>query len=156
MDEKKRWDKKNRVEKGTGEALRSFGKCLGNSSYGQQIKKDHHETIQFINSVEEQSKFLTNHKIKDIVTNDEEDGYHIFIGDKYVDETKELTSRCIFEGSFGLAYSHQMIDDIINTIYGEDRFNKNGLSKQVLYGDTDSLFVHSSQTKLLEKKFYWH
>ena len=94
---------------------------------------------------------MKNHKIKNIITNDEEDSYHVFIGEKYIDQPLELTRRCIFEGSFILAYSHEMIDDIISVIYGDDRFNKNGITKQVLYGDTDSLFVNCDQINLLEK-----
>ena len=38
-------------------------------------------------------------------------------------ETKNLTSRSRFLGSFVLSYSRLMLDNIINAAYGEDRFN---------------------------------
>ena len=41
-----------------------------------------------------------------------------------------------------------MLDDIINCIYGKDRFRIEGIQKQVYLGDTDSIIIHSS---LLQK-----
>ena len=52
--------------------------------------------------------------IQTIITNDEDpDGYHVFIGTKKIDETKNLTSRSRFLGSFVLSYSRLMLDNII-------------------------------------------
>ena len=58
-----------------------------------------------------------------IITNDEDpDGYHVFIGNKKMDEIKNLTSRSRFLGSFVLSYSRLVLDNIINAAYGKDRF----------------------------------
>ena len=43
-----------------------------------------------------------------------------------------------------------MLDNIVNCVYGEDRFRSEGIQKQIYYGDTDSLIVHQSQLKQLE------
>jgi len=51
-------------------------------------------------------------------------------------------------GAFVLAYSRQMLDDIVNCIYGENRFRKEGIKQQIYYGDTDSIIIHVS---LLDK-----
>ena len=42
-----------------------------------------------------------------------------------------------------------MISDIVNIIYGDDRYTTEGLKKQLYYGDTDSLLVHCSQVEKL-------
>ena len=93
---------------------------------------------------------MENNELSQIIFNDDDisDAYHIFIGKKISDETKELTSRSRFLGSFVLSYSRMMLDDIINCIYGKDRFRIEGIQKQVYLGDTDSIIIHSS---LLQK-----
>ena len=69
-----------------------------------------------------------------------------------MDETKNLTSRSIFLGSFVLSYSRLMLDNIINAAYGENRFNINIIDKQIYYGDTDSILVNVDIAKKLKKK----
>ena len=87
-----------------------------------------------------------------IITNDEDpDGYHVFIGTKKMDETKNLTSRSRFLGSFVLSYSRLLLDDIINAAYGEDIFNINIIDKQIYYGYTDSILVNVDFAKKLKK-----
>ena len=44
-----------------------------------------------------------------------------------------------------------MLDDIVNCIYGEDRFNENGITKQIYIGDTDSIVIHCSLVHKLEE-----
>jgi len=142
----------NKECKGSGDGLRTFGKLLGNSAYGQTIKADHNDNIQFINNIEDQLKFLQENKMKDIITCDDDDeGYHVFIGNKYLDETVNVTSRSVFLGSFILSYSRVMINDIIDCIYGEERYMKEGISKQIYTGDTDSVVVHIDQVEKLIK-----
>ena len=41
-----------------------------------------------------------------------------------------------------------MLYDIVNCIYGENRFKKEGIKQQIYYGDTDSVIIHVS---LLDK-----
>ena len=87
-----------------------------------------------------------------IITNDEDpDGYHVFIGTKKMDETKNLTSRSRFLGFFVLPYSRLRLDNIINAAYGEDRFNINIIDKQIYYGDTDSVLVNVDIAKKFKK-----
>ena len=68
-----------------------------------------------------------------------------------MDETKNLTSRSRFLGSFVLSYSRLMLDNIINATYGEDRFIINIIDKQIYYGDTDSILVNVDIAKKLQK-----
>ena len=78
-----------------------------------------------------------------IITNDEDpEGYHVFIGTTKMDETKNLTSKSRFLGSFVLSYSRLMLDNIINAAYGEDRFNISSIDKQIYNGDADSVLVN--------------
>ena len=145
-------EKLNNIKKGSGEALRSFGKGLGNSAYGQSIKKDHDDTIQFINNINDKNKYMEENILSDIIFNEEEeeDSYHVFVGKKISDETKDLSSRSRFLGSFVLSYSRVLLDNIINCIYGEDRFNISGLKKQIYNGDTDSIIIHCSLVQKLK------
>ena len=149
---KKEGDDKNSICKGSGEALRNFGKLLGNGTYGQMIRRVFNDVIEFINNVDDQRKFLQNNDTREIIENEEDiDGYHVFIGDRKTDETKDLTSRSRFLGSFILSYSRMMLDEIINCIYGENRFKKEFIKNQVYLGDTDSIVIHSSLIEKLEK-----
>ena len=68
-----------------------------------------------------------------------------------MDETKNLTSRSRFLGSFVLSYSRLMLDNIINAAYGEDRFKINIIYKQIYYGDTDSILVNVDIAKKITK-----
>ena len=45
-----------------------------------------------------------------------------------------------------------MLDDIVNCIYEEDRFKKEGIEKQIYVGDTDSIVIHSSLIEKLKHK----
>ncbi len=145
-------DLKEEGEKQGSEAKRNFGKLMGNSAYGQTLMNIHDDNIQFINNIKDKNDFLENNDLNDIILNDEtfEESYHIFIGKKKSDETKDLTSRSRFLGAFVLSYSRLMLDNIVNCVYGEDRFRSEGIQKQIYYGDTDSLIVHQSQLKQLE------
>ena len=120
--------------------LYNFGKLLANAAFGQTLMANHDEQIEFINNVDQQYKFMDENDLDRIITNDEDpDGYHVFIGTKKMDETKNLTSRSRFLGSFVLSYSRLMLDNIINAAYGEDIFNINIIDKQIYYGDSDSI-----------------
>jgi hypothetical protein len=124
----------NKIKPKSGEALRNFGKTLGNSSYGQTIKKDQVDSIQFINGIESKNKYMDENELKEIIFNDDDlnEAYHVFIGKKIIDETKNLSTRSRFLGAFVLAYSRQMLDDIVNCIYGENRFRKEGISNKFI------------------------
>ena len=74
----------NDTKKESGEALRLFGKGLGNSAYGQTIKKDHDDTVQFINNVNDKNKYVDENILSDIIFNNDDDGYHIFVGKKNI------------------------------------------------------------------------
>jgi len=111
--------------KNPGDAIRSMGKLLANSAYGQTLMANHDEQIEFVNNIEQQYKFMDENNLDSIITNDEdEDGYHVFIGNKKMNETKNLTSRSRFLGSFVLSYSRLMLDDIINAAFGKYRFSE--------------------------------
>ena len=89
------------------------------------FEANHDEQIEFINNVDQQYKFMDENDLDRTITNDEDpDGYHVFIGTKKTDETKNLTSRSRLLGSFVLSYSRLMLDNIINAAYGADRFKK--------------------------------
>ena len=133
-----------------GDSLRSFAKLLSNGAYGQTINKDHDSNIQFINSITEKDKYLDDSILDDIIFNDDNDNdsYHVFVGKKISDENKDLTSRSRFLGSFVVSYSRLLLDDIVNCLYGDNRFKIEGVTKQIYYGDTDSIMIHCS---LLDK-----
>ena len=109
---------------------------------------NHNEQIEFINNVDQQYKFMDENDLDRTITNDEDpDGYHVFIGTKKMDETKNLTSRSRFLGSIVLSYSRLMLDNIINAAYSVDRFNNNIIDKQIYYGYTDSILVNVDNAK---------
>ena len=92
-------DLKNLECKGSGDGIRTFGKLLGNSAYGQTIMATKDDNIQFINNIEDQLKYLEENSLKDIIPcEDDDNGYHVFIGKKYLDEKTNLTSRSVFLG----------------------------------------------------------
>ena len=146
---------KNNKDK-SGDALRSFAKLLSNGVYGQTIKKDHDSNTQFLNWITEKDKYLDENILDDIIFNDDNDNdcYHVFVGKNISDENKDLTSRSRFLGSFVLSYSRLLLDDIVNCIYGDNRFKIEGLKNQIYYGDTDSIMIHCSLLdKLLKNGF---
>ena len=147
---------KEKAEKEGKPALRNFAKTAGNGTYGQMLKKEHEDIIQFVNNADSRNEFFENNKLEEIIFNDDDanDGYHVFIGKRISDETKDLTSRSRFLGSFVLSYSRLMLDNIINAIYGKDRFNESLIKNQVYLGDTDSLIAHSSHLDKLMKSGY--
>ena len=110
---------KNKGEVEKKPAIRRFAKLSGNGVFGGTLKKDHDNTVQFINSIVDKNKFIEENELDEIIINDEdiEDAYHVFIGKKKSDETKDLTTRSRFLGLFVLSYSRMMLNDIINCIY---------------------------------------
>lgn len=93
---------------------------------------------------------MEENELKNIIPcEDDDDGFHVFIGNKFVNETKHLSGRPSYLGAFVLSYSRVLLNDIINTIYGKDRYTVDGIKKQVYTGDTDSLVVHCSQIQSL-------
>ena len=63
--------------------------------------------------------------------------------------TPHLSGRPSYLGAFVLAYSRVLLNNIIDVIYGDDRYTIEGIKKQVYTGDTASLIVHSSQLQRL-------
>ena len=116
-----------------GNALYNFGKLLANAAFGQTLMGKHDEQIEFITNVDQQYNSMDENDSDRFITNDEDpDGYHVFIGNKKMDGTKNLTSRSRFLGSFVLSYSRLMLDNVINAAYGENRFNENMIKKYVM------------------------
>ena len=110
------------------------------------IRGDHQDNIQFIKSIKDQREFLEENELKNIIPcDDDDDGFHVFIGNKLINESKYLSGRPSYLGAFVISYSRVLLNDIITTIYGKDRYTINGIKKQVYTGDTDSLVVHCSQ-----------
>lgn len=72
----------------------------------------------------------------------------MIIGEKKVDESKFVTSRCSYIGSFVLAYTRSMVHEIIE-IACPNRYNAQGIDEQPFYGDTDSLVFREWQAALL-------
>ena len=80
LEIKEEGEKLNDTQKGTGEAMRAFGKGLGNSAYGQTIKNDHDDNVQFVNNIKDKNKFLDENTLNDIICNNEdENGYHVLL-----------------------------------------------------------------------------
>ena len=48
----------NIIQKGSGDSFRQSGKDLGNSAYGQTLKKDHDDVVQFINDIDTKNKIM--------------------------------------------------------------------------------------------------
>lgn len=59
-----------------------------------------------------------------------------------VDDDNFICSRASYIGSFILAYGHELIDNTIESLFGESR-RDGTVNAQPLNGDTDSLFFHS-------------
>ena len=73
LEIKEEGEKLNDIQKGTSEAMRSFGKGLGNSAYGHIVKKDHDDNVQFVNNIKDKNKFLDENTLNDIIFNDEDE-----------------------------------------------------------------------------------
>ena len=152
LEIKQEGDRLNKIEAGSGDAMRSFGKTSGNATYGQMLKKDHNDVIEFINNIADKDKFMNDNVLKQLILNqDDPEGLHIFIGERILDINKQLTSRSVFLGSFILSYTRRLLNKIFNCIYGDDRYRQEGITKQIYYGDTDSLLVHCTQINKLIK-----
>ena len=130
LEIKNKGEEMNQKASKSGDALRSFGKLLGNAAYGDTIRGDHQDNIQFIKNIKDQREFLEENELKNIIPCDEEDdGFHVFIGNKFVNESRHLSGRPSYLGAFVLSYSRALLNDIIDTIYGEDRFTIDGIKK---------------------------
>ena len=153
LELKEEGNKMNDIEAGSGDALRAFGKLLGNASYGQNLRHDHQEVVQMIGSVEDKNKFLEHVNLMDIVINNEDpNGFHMFRGETKKIPSKFLTKRSIFLGLYVLQYSRLLLNNILKDLYGELRYREEGIPLQIKYSDTDSALVHSSLLPNLHQK----
>ena len=150
LEIKQKGEDMNEKVPGSGDAYRAFGKLLGNAAYGDCIRGDHNENVQFIKNIKDQQEFLQENELTNVILDDnEEEGYHVFIGKKFIKESQHLSGRPSYLGAFVVAYSRVLLNNIIDVIYGDDRYTVEGIKKQVYTGDTDSLVVHSSQLQRL-------
>ena len=156
MEQTLKWkhegDEMNRRNAGSGDALRAFGKLQGNATYGQNLRHDHDEVVQWIGSVEDKDNFMENVELSKIVVNlDDPDAYHLFIGDRMTDISKFLTKRSIFLGCFVLQFSRLLFNNIINAIYEGRRFTAEGIGLQIGYNDTDSFLMRGEDLDKIHK-----
>ena len=100
----------------------TYYKLLNNSLYGQQLKNKHDNVIEFIDNKEKLNTFIKDNYVKDIISEKLNDSYTVFIGEK-IKNYQDLTDRSIILGSYVLAYSRHLLNEITDIALGEDRYN---------------------------------
>ena len=64
LEIKQKEEEMNTKLENSGNAYRAFGKLLGNAAYGDTIRGDHNDNIQFINNIKDQPEFLQENELK--------------------------------------------------------------------------------------------
>jgi ATP-dependent DNA helicase PIF1 len=152
----KTFDGKKAAKKSGEKAKEKFYKTVGNGCYGSSLQRMFDEVIVHVKTYEELAHFhegyewLTTVNFEEVARN--EHSMLIMKGRAHVNEKFEWTDRPRYLGSFVLAWSRLLYDDIYNLINPWRREGSaRSINKQILYGDTDSFFVHCSALPRLMK-----
>jgi hypothetical protein len=146
---------KDRASHEGNKAEKTMWKLLGNSCYGAALQRDFGNEFLFSDSYEEVSEFVRAHaSVKYLNMEhylDQSDKKLALVGERTESMENELTKRPRYLGAFTLAWSRYMFDYIYD-LANVDRLNPTAESVcfQPLYGDTDSLLVHSSMLRALQ------
>lgn len=135
---------KEKAQKEGKKALRSMWKLMGNSTFGGVLKRDFHNVVRHVKTIEERDDFFKDCQWENIL--DCSNGSYIMTGENHNYESEHWrSSRLPYIGAFILSYSRMMLESIIR-----DGFSNRcdgtvaSIKHQVFYGDTDSLIVHCS------------
>lgn len=142
-----------------GGARKTCGKGLANTSYGGSLRRDFNDEMSSYVTMEDDevcpmaAEYTSRHRDPDYKC-DFEKGYLRPDGGsvlcvkwkKQIDEDSFLCSRCSYIGAFILAYAHELIDDTIENLVGDDR-RSGEITFQPHNGDTDSLIMHMKHFK---------
>ena len=150
------FDGKKAAKKAGQKAKEKFFKTVGNGCYGSSLQRMFDDVIVHVKNYEELAHFhegyewLTTVNFEEVARN--EHSMLIMKGRAHVNEKFEWTNRPRFLGSFVLAWSRLLYDDIYDLINPWRREgSRRSIINQILYGDTDSFFVHCSAIPRLKK-----
>jgi len=146
---KRKGDQMNSKEPGTGEAIRSFGKLLGNGLYGWTLQKNEHVSTIICKEIKDFSDFFQKYEYDSheyICKNT-----FVFVGRKLEDVEASFAKSLSYLGAYVLAYSHLMFDNFVDVMYGSSRYegSLNSIKNQMYYSDTDSFYVLPSMVARL-------
>jgi hypothetical protein len=145
----KRWmektlDMKERGEREGKEALRSFGKLCGNTTFGGLAMKTYENITSMCFTRSQLEDFYRQAHWQGVVNYKE--GVIMWGKQKHDAEQINYSRSAKNLGVFVLAYSRLMVDDFIAALNPHRRSGSElGLLSQPYYGDTDSLLIHCSQ-----------
>jgi hypothetical protein len=146
------WVKKTFVERKKAEkevdgaAKGKFYKTLGNACYGASCQKMYDDVIRHVSTPKQLTEFHYQYDMTETVNMEEvlrkKHSMLILKGKKKVEEEYEYAQRPRYLGSFVLAYTKIPYDETMSIINPWRREGSlRSLNNQILYGDTDSMFV---------------
>lgn len=153
---------KNNGEATQNEALRAFGKLLGNTVYGGMAMKTHYGSVAMCTTDDDLQQFFAQNDWEGLHAYPH--GMMVWGKKKHDSVVHSPTPKQI--GAFVLAYSRKMVDDFINAVNpwrmrliraSEDNhlsapmralILKQATRNQPRTGDTDSLIIHADQVPL--------
>jgi hypothetical protein len=151
------WMSKCLTEKdNTTGGLRQMWKTITNSSYGINLKRNYNSTQKKICNAVDLQDYLRNNIIKE-VTWLKKSGECIVMGERVQDKSLQFSRTVEVWGAFVLAYSIRHMHALITKCYGGKEAKLSGKRElamnQIAYGDTDSIFTHSSMLQSLQSEF---
>ena len=152
----KTFNGKKQAKKDGEKAKEKFYKTVGNGCYGSSLQRMFDDVIVHVKTYDELAHFhegyewLTTVNFEEVARN--EHRMLIMKGRAYVNEKFEWTDRPRYLGAMVLAWSRMLYDDIYNVINPWRREGSiRSIKSQILYGDTDSFFVHCSALERVKK-----
>ena len=150
---------KGKEENDDDQPVRTFYKLLGNACYGSSLKKNYDDVVVHVRTPKELADFHRHYEWTDVMNADEHlSGKHsmlILLGEEEVDREVDIASEPRFLGGFTLSYSKLLSDDIYQVINPQRRSGTfESITKQVMYGDTDSFIVDQQCVPALTRAGY--
>ena len=137
-------DGKKKAEEEKKPALRSFWKLLGNSFFGGLLKRDFSSVVQHVKNLTEKDDFHKTCLWTDFFRC-ENHSYFMMGDDRAPFYAGWLSKRLPHLGAFVLSYSRLMLERMLRDVNPWRRDGtEQSIKNQAIYGDTDSLIVHSS------------
>lgn len=139
-------------------AAKQYYKTAGNGCYGSSLQRTFNDVTIFVKDLDDLCRFHDDYNWVDTINYDTwKKGEHnvlIVKGERRSHENYEWTKRPRYLGAFILAWSRYMLDNIITLIQPDRRAGTiASLQGQCLYGDTDSLLIHSSRIPYVTHMF---
>jgi ATP-dependent DNA helicase PIF1 len=141
--------KKQSAKKEGNTAMESYCKLMGNSVFGGVLKKDHPSMVVWIRTLDDLRNYHKTLRHAETLNwrqwSKGDNNVLVCKGERNCIDDLECTGRPRYLGYFVLSYSRLMLDgifDVTNPWRLEGSLR--AVTSQVLYGDTDSILVHSS------------